>query len=118
MTGEIYERVAQESGCTPEQVRRVVALALRELHYVSATDPHVTTGAIMECQLNFGTEAAYHLGGILLYHDDKTNAPGYVTESLMPETMQRCLGGLDDLDEVISRWRRYYDERKAAENRP
>lgn len=109
MSNHIVQRVMAESGCTMEQVQRVVTAALRELHLVAATDKYVTTGAVMECRWNFGTEACYHLGGILMYHDDKTNAPGHVTESLMPETMARFLGCGEEIEAITQRWGQHLD---------
>jgi hypothetical protein len=113
VTEKILDKITKESGCTPKQVRHVMTLALRELHLVSATDPKVTTGAIMECRWNFGTEASFHLGGILTHHDDKTNRPGRVHESLIPETMARFLGCGKEIVGIKRRWLQYLDRQKS-----
>jgi hypothetical protein len=104
MSESILQKIERETGCELDQIARIVALALRDLHLVAATKPEVTTAALVDCYYNFGTEACYHLGGLLAYHDYKTNQPDAYAESLMPETMQRLLGGSEDLAEVRDRW--------------
>jgi len=108
----IADIVAKESGCDGETVRRVAILLLRELHRIAATDESVTSGAIMETYWNFGTEACYHLGGLLAYHDDGTNQPGHQTDSLVPETMRRFLGCDEELHEIRERWLSYLANRR------
>lgn len=100
----MIERISEESGCDKATVRRIATLVLRELHRVAATDDQVTTAAIMETYWNFGTEACYHLGGLLMYHDDRSNQPGRVTESLVPETLRRLLGPDEELQQIKERW--------------
>ena len=108
----LIDTIEKESGCDRETVRRITTLLLRELHLVAATDETVTTGAIMETYWNFGAEASYHLGGLLMYHDDRTNQPGHQTNSLVPETMQRFLGCDEEFNQVRERWLSYFANRR------
>lgn len=110
----MIDTIEKESACDRETVRRIATLLLRELHLIAATDENVTTGAIMETYWNLGTEACYHLGGLLMYHDDGTNQPGHQTDSLVPETMRRFLGGDDELPEIRERWLSFLANRRAA----
>lgn len=100
----MIERISQESACDKATVRRIATLVLRELHRVAATDEQVTTAAIMETRWSFGTEACYHLGGLLKYHDDCSNQPGQMTQSLVPETLRRFLGADEELQQIKERW--------------
>jgi hypothetical protein len=111
----ITDIVAKEIGCDGETVRRIATLLLRELHLVAATDENVTTGAIMQTFWNFGTEACYHLGGFLAYHDDGTNQPGHQNDSLVPETLRRFLGCDDELPKIRERWLSYLASRRTEQ---
>jgi myo-inositol catabolism protein IolC len=115
MKPSALEIIVKESGCDSETVRRIATLVLRELHRIAATDENVTTGAIMETYWSFGTEACYHVGGLLMYHDDGTNRPGHQTESLVPETMHRFIGGDAELPEIRDRWLSFLAADKAGE---
>ncbi|MBI4305952.1 MAG: hypothetical protein HY678_06490 [Chloroflexi bacterium] len=118
MKVEMIERIAQDAGCDVEVVDKVVNLLLREMDVVATTDEMATTGLLIECRRNFGDEAAWHLGGVLTYQDDgrneaywqKMGGPRESTESLMPETLLRLLGG-DNCREFSERFSRYLDER-------
>jgi len=115
MTESIIDKISAQTGCDGEKIAEIVTIALRELHMVSATDSYVTTGALMECRSNFGSEAAYHLGGILTYQDDGTNEtiePGYTSESLMPETMLRLLGHGLQIEDIKARWFQYLQSQR------
>jgi len=104
-TDTILDRVCRETGASPDLANRVAVAVLRELHYVAATDEMVTTGALMQALWAFCAEAAYHLGGILAYHDDGTNRPDYVSESLVPETLARLVGcENEDWNAARDRW--------------
>lgn len=59
------ELAASHAGITPEQARQAVASALRSLHRVARTAPEGLTAVALECRLNFGSEACYHLFGML-----------------------------------------------------
>lgn len=99
--------IEEESGCDGETVRRIVTLLLRELHRIAATDEDVTTAAIMDTYWNFGTEACYHLGGLLMYHEDGTNEPGHQSDSLVPETMRRFLENDEEIQQIRGKWLTY-----------
>lgn len=114
MKHSILKSICEESGADSSTVRSVATLLLRELHFVAATDRGVTTGALMETFFELGTEAAYHLGGLLMYHDDKTNEPGFVSDSLMEETMTRLLGTEGEVPEIKERWLNYLAENKPS----
>ncbi len=113
MKESIIQKIERETGCDQSQIARIATLALRELHLVAATDDQVTTGAVMQCRWNFGAEASYHLGGILMYHDYKTNQPDADAESLMPETMQRFLGSGAEIEEISQRWLEYLESQRS-----
>jgi hypothetical protein len=115
MKESIIQKIERETGCDQSQIAKIATLVLRELHLVSATDDRVTTGAIMECCWNFGVEASYHLGGILTYHNYKTNQPDAYAESDIPETMQRFLGGSEEIEGVNQRWLEYLDNQRSAQ---
>lgn len=59
------ELTAAHAGITPEQARQAVASALRSLHRVARTTPEGLTAVALECRMNFGAEACYHLFGML-----------------------------------------------------
>jgi hypothetical protein len=118
MKESIIQKIEKETGCDQSQIAKIATLVLRELHLISATNEYVTTGAIMECYWNFGMEASYHLGGILMYHDDKTNQSGFDSESGIPETMQRFLGYNEELQEINDRWLKYLERHRQYESQP
>lgn len=114
MKESIIQKIERETGCDQSQIAKIATLVLRELHLVSATDDRVTTGAIMECYWNFGAEASYHLGGILTYHDYKTNQPDAHSESDIPETMERFLGWDESVQEINNRWLKYLETQRQS----
>lgn len=114
MNEGMIEKIAREIGCDGRKVQDIVAAAFRELHLICATDDAVTTGALLACLHNFGTEACYHLGGILTYHDDKTNDPESSSDSLVPETMLRLLGRAQGIEEIKTKWFRQLDTERRA----
>lgn len=118
MKESIIQKIERETGCDPSQIAKIATLVLRELHLISATDRYVTTGAIMECCWNFGTEASYHLGGILTYHDYKTNQPDSYSESGIPETMERFLGWDEKVQEINNRWLQYLESQRPPQSNP
>ncbi len=102
---DMLEHICETTGADPETVRAIATAVLRELHYVAANDEMVTTGTLMQTKWQFGTEAAYHLGGVLKYHDDCTNRPGAQSDSLIPETMRRLMGSQQhEADELRGKW--------------
>jgi hypothetical protein len=112
MNENMMDKIIRETGCDAGAVEAIVTMALRELHLVSATDSMVTTAALIDCLHRFGVEACYHLGGILAYHDDKTNEandPEYRSDSLVPETMLRLIGNGERIKEIKAQWFQYLD---------
>jgi hypothetical protein len=61
----IVEHVAREVGCSLSMTQAVMTAGLRALHRHAFCEAEGTSGAILECFLNFGAQAAYHLGGLL-----------------------------------------------------
>jgi hypothetical protein len=116
MKESIIQKIERETGCDQRLIATIATLVLRELHLISATDECVTTGAIMECSWNFGTEASYHFGGILTYHDYKTNKPDAYSESEIPETMERFFGWDESVQEINNRWLKYLESQRQPES--
>jgi len=56
---------ASHAGITCEQARQAIASALRSLHKIARTNPSGLTAVALECDLSFGTEACYHLFGLI-----------------------------------------------------
>jgi hypothetical protein len=61
----IVHHVAREAGCSPATVQKVMTAGLRALHKHAFCEAKGAAGAVLECYLSFGAQAAYHLGGIL-----------------------------------------------------
>ncbi len=61
----LLEALAIEAGVTPEQAGLVVTGALRRLHRFSVVDPAGLGAVILECRLEIGKEACWHLVGLL-----------------------------------------------------
>ena len=62
---EVVQQICKATGCSPEQVRDVVGLAMEALYKIAFCDDGALTAAIMECMWMFGDKACYHLGGIM-----------------------------------------------------
>lgn len=105
MSEDLLGKVSDDSGVAPEDVRSVVTAYLKAIHLVAATDGTVTTAAIMQTLWNFGLEASFHLGGLLTYHDDKSNDLSIPSDSDVPELMTRLIGDWDDLPGIVQEWR-------------
>jgi hypothetical protein len=89
---EVLEQICQMTGCSREQVRAVVGLAMEALHRVAFCDDGAVTASIMECMWMFGDKACYHLGGILEVAriEEDHDLPWYETYArFAPETLTK-----------------------------
>ena len=62
---DVVQMIAREAGCAPVTVQRVMTAGLRALHRRAFCEADGASGAVLECFLSFGAQAAYHLGGVL-----------------------------------------------------
>ena len=65
MSASILDLVASHAGITKTQARQAVTSALRQLHRTAVTREEGVTASLMEARFNFGSEACYHIGGLL-----------------------------------------------------
>lgn len=64
-TRNFIREVCQEEGLTTEELQNAARVVLKALHKAAYCGDESLWGAVIDCRLEFGGEAAYHLGGIL-----------------------------------------------------
>ena len=84
---------------TEDQVRTVAVAVLRSLYRTALTDSRGPTATVMESYSCFGSEACYHLTG-LLEHQLIMNDP----ELPWSETIQRFAPQLREHDAIVDTW--------------
>lgn len=94
MSDNWAEDIGLQVGCTQEQVRRVVTAALRLLHEAGYFDQSCNRD-ILDCRFQFGEEACFHLGGIILNWEDDE-------DPMIVEILQRFLGY--ELKAINAKW--------------
>ncbi len=98
-TEKLFETVCQESGCPPEQVSKVATAALKVLHKIAYGDERNVTAALMQCYWMFGSEACYHLGGLLEEARIWTDS-----ELSWSETLERLDPELKEYSAILDEW--------------
>ena len=96
----LLDRAAADAGITREAAWQAVASALRSLHRVALTDPRGLTAVALEARFNFGSEACYHLFGLLEL--ERTSEDHEIPWS---ETLLRLDPQMKVYRALIDRWR-------------
>jgi len=88
-----------ETNSSPQQVQQIATAVLRELHRIAFCDERNVTAALIQCYLNFGKEACYHLGGLL--EEQRINCNSGLPWS---ETLMRMDGDWHEFKPLLEQW--------------
>lgn len=65
LEGDILWQIVAATGVEPPLIQQIVGAALASLHKESLLNEHDIYGMLLKCSKAFGTEACYHLNGLL-----------------------------------------------------
>jgi hypothetical protein len=106
----VLDDICDATGCTRQQVVAVVGKAFEALHKIAFCDEMGISGAMGDCQDQFGSKACYHLVGLL---DEARRCKGDEIDVPWRETYLRFSGlSYREFDPVVEGW--WMSERSEA----